>query len=164
MYDHRQSSRKGAAAQARIVAKPPSRYLPFVRRGVIEMAYVEPTFTRSSDQTSMKSFASTSRLPQRKSAAVDGTNITEEMIKGMLEKYGIEAKESLTGRLLKFTRYENRAHNFFAVDRVPENAKFGTGKHINELTLNDKPIYVWIVGVVANSKLYDHEKQADPAN
>ena len=47
---------------------------------------------------------------------------------------------------------------------MPDNAKFGAGKHINDLTLNDKPVYVWIVGVVANSKLYDHEKQADPAN
>lgn len=69
-----------------------------------------------------------------------------------------------TRRVLKFAQYENRAHNFFAVDRVPDNAKWGAGKHINELTLNDKPIYVWIVGVVATSKLYDHEKQADPAN
>ncbi len=67
-------------------------------------------------------------------------------------------------RVFKFAQYENRAHNFFAVDRVPANAKWGTDKHVNELTLKDKPIYVWIVGAVATCRLYDHEKQAHPAN
>lgn len=69
MHDFRQSTRKAAAAQARIVAKPPSRQLPFVRRGVVEMAYVESTFAQSSDQVSTKSFATTSRLNKGKTAA-----------------------------------------------------------------------------------------------
>jgi len=165
VHDFRQSSRKAAAVQARIVAKPPTVHLPFIRRGVVEVDYFEPAFAISSDQLSTtKSVASTSRINKVKTAAVEGTEVTEETIRGMLEKYGIEAKPSLSGRVFKFAQYENRAHNFFAVDRVPANAKWGTDKHVNELTLKDKPIYVWIVGVVATCRLYDHEKQAHPAN
>jgi len=98
MHDFRQSSRKSAAPQARIVVKPPTRQLPFIRRGVVELGYLDPVLSQSSDQLSTtKSIASATRANKGKTAVVARSDITEETIRGMLEKYGIEAKPSLSG-------------------------------------------------------------------
>ena len=65
-------------------------------------------------------------------------------------------------RFMTRAQYQHATGNFFAVDRLPKHAKWGSENHANELTLDGQRIHVWIVGTVALSRLYDHEHQVDP--
>jgi len=106
----------------------------------------------------------TSRGSRGKTALANDSDCTEEMIRTILEQHRIETNPSLTAQVLKFTNFENRQQAFFSVNRVAQEATWGSENYVNTLTFNGKPVYVWIVGFIASCRLYDHEKNTNAAN
>jgi len=84
-----------------------------------------------------------------------------------LREHGIQETPELRRRIRGFAteKSETRGAYFVPVDEfVPRRAKWcsSKGEHSNNLTIDNKPVYFWIVGIVSSCHLHDGDDTGNP--
>jgi len=88
-----------------------------------------------------------------------------ETIEAMLLDHGVEVTYGLDARIQWFATESPEVPEgcFFPVDRVPsKGAKWGSAQDMPVLTIANKPVFIWIVGIVSSNRLHSDNDQEDP--